>query len=161
MARFPRYSVQLVRESSSTYCASKFKIDTPVAAAEMLAKFTRHLQNSPTEVVVSMALDAKLLPIGDYEVSTGTLTSSLASPALVFTPALLMNAHSIILAHTHPSGDPTPSNDDVELTRRLIQAGRLLGLEVHDHIILYYSEPQSVWTGSSIRLQLPYLFSKE
>lgn len=72
-------------------------------------------------------------------VSIGTLTSSLVHPREVFKPAILTNAASIILAHNHPSGDPTPSEDDLSITTRLKAAGELLGIPVLDHIIIGYS----------------------
>ena len=72
-------------------------------------------------------------------VSIGTLPSSLVHPREVFKPAILTNAASIILAHDHPSGDPMPSEDDLNITCRLKAAGELLGISVLDHIIIGYS----------------------
>jgi DNA repair protein RadC len=69
-------------------------------------------------------------------VSTGTLNASLVHPREVFRDALAYSASSIILAHNHPSDDPEPSDDDMALTRRLVDAGRLMGVEVLDHIIV-------------------------
>ena len=69
-------------------------------------------------------------------VSIGTLTSSLVHPREVFKPAILTNAASIILAHNHPSGDPEPSEEDLETTKRLVEAGKIMGIEVLDHIIV-------------------------
>ncbi|HKZ57357.1 MAG TPA: JAB domain-containing protein [Thermodesulfovibrionales bacterium] len=69
----------------------------------------------------------------------GTLTLSLVHPREVFNPAILTNAASIILAHNHPSGDPMPSEDDLNITKRLKEAGELLGISVLDHIIIGYS----------------------
>jgi DNA repair protein RadC len=74
--------------------------------------------------------------IAYHEVSRGTLDATLVHPREVFKAALLSNAASIILTHNHPSGDPTPSPDDHQLTRRLVDAGRLIGVEVLDHIIV-------------------------
>ena len=69
-------------------------------------------------------------------ISVGTLNASLVHPREVFRDALTHSASSIILAHNHPSDDPEPSDDDVSLTRRLADAGRLMGIEVLDHIII-------------------------
>jgi DNA repair protein RadC len=69
-------------------------------------------------------------------VSVGGLASSLVHPREVFKPAIKRSAASVILIHNHPSGDPTPSAEDVNITKRLIESGKLLGIEVLDHIII-------------------------
>jgi RadC-like JAB domain len=71
-----------------------------------------------------------------HEVSRGVLDASLVHPREIFKPAVLSNAAAIVIGHNHPSGDPTPSHDDLELTARLVKAGQLLGIEVLDHIII-------------------------
>ena len=71
-----------------------------------------------------------------FEVSTGTLSASLVHPREVFGPALREGAAAIILAHNHPSGDPTPSKEDLRLTQQLVDSGKLLEVRVLDHIIL-------------------------
>ncbi|GIW67654.1 MAG: hypothetical protein KatS3mg096_522 [Candidatus Parcubacteria bacterium] len=70
------------------------------------------------------------------EISIGTLNSSLVHPREVFAEAIRQRANSIILVHNHPSGDPTPSEDDITITKRLQEAGKLLGIEILDHIII-------------------------
>mgnify|MGYP000374322035 CR=1 FL=1 len=70
------------------------------------------------------------------KVSTGTLSTSLAHPREVFIPAIKNSASSVIIAHNHPSGDPQPSEDDLEITKRLVEAGKILGIDVVDHIII-------------------------
>ena len=70
------------------------------------------------------------------EISVGTLSSSLVHPRNVFGPALREGAASLVLVHNHPSGDPTPSREDIRLTRQLVEASRLLDLQVHDHIVI-------------------------
>ena len=74
--------------------------------------------------------------IGISTVSIGTLDSSLVYPREGFNEAIAHNAYSVILAHNHPSGDPEPSEDDITITRRLIEAGKILGIEVTDHVII-------------------------
>src|SRR5208282_4881854 len=69
-------------------------------------------------------------------VSVGGLNSSLVHPREVFKPAVLKSAAAVILIHNHPSGDATPSGEDLEITRRLAEAGKLIGIEVLDHIII-------------------------
>jgi len=69
-------------------------------------------------------------------ISVGSLNSSLVHPREVFKPAVLKSAAAVILLHNHPSGDATPSSEDMEITRRLAEAGKILGIEVLDHIII-------------------------
>jgi DNA repair protein RadC len=81
--------------------------------------------------------------IGEYEVSTGGSTATIADPKLIFAAAIKSNASGIILAHNHPSGNLTPSDADIGLTKRIVDAGKLLEITVLDHLILtsesYYS----------------------
>ena len=81
-------------------------------------------------------LDTKNKIIGAFGVSRGALNSSLVHPREVFKRALLSNAASIMLAHNHPSGDPTPSSEDKATTKRLVEAGDIIGIRVLDHIII-------------------------
>ncbi|MBI5628646.1 MAG: hypothetical protein HY953_06985, partial [Candidatus Rokubacteria bacterium] len=74
--------------------------------------------------------------VKDVVVSEGTLSASLVHPREVFKPAILESAASLILLHNHPSGDPTPSREDIRLTRQLVECGRLLDLRIHDHIVI-------------------------
>jgi DNA repair protein RadC len=90
----------------------------------------------PQEHFVIILLDAKHRVITDQIVSKGTLTGSLAHPREVFAAAVRHAAAGIILLHNHPSGDPAPSHDDRSVTRRLKEAGEILGIKVLDHIIL-------------------------
>jgi DNA repair protein RadC len=92
-------------------------------------------RDRPREVVVVL-LNAKHRAIGINTVSIGTLTASLVHAREVFRPAVTLPTAAVILAHNHPSGDSSPSTEDIELTRRLRQAGELLGIPVLDHVIL-------------------------
>jgi len=74
--------------------------------------------------------------IGISTISIGTLNASLVHPREVFKDAIMHTAASVVLAHNHPSGDPEPSEDDITITKRLIEAGKILGVEVIDHIIV-------------------------
>jgi DNA repair protein RadC len=74
--------------------------------------------------------------IGISTISIGTLNASLVHPREVFKDAIIHSAASVVLAHNHPSGDPEPSEDDLTITKRLIEAGKILGVEVKDHIIV-------------------------
>jgi DNA repair protein RadC len=101
------------------------------------------LQDEPTEVFAILCLTTKHRVIAYHEVSRGTLDSTLVHPREVFKAALLANAAAIIVCHNHPSGDPTPTVDDVDVTRRLSASGQVLGIELLDHIVVgdgrYYS----------------------
>jgi DNA repair protein RadC len=81
-------------------------------------------------------LDAQNRLLRDRIISEGTLSASLVHPREVFKPAIVESAASVILLHNHPSGDPTPSREDVRLTRQLAECARLLELRVHDHVII-------------------------
>ena len=95
-----------------------------------------HLENETQERFVALLLNGKHRVMGFAEVSRGTLTASLVHPREVFAPALREHAAAIIVAHNHPSGDPEPSLEDIEVTRRLHEAGRILGVPLLDHIIV-------------------------
>lgn len=84
--------------------------------------------------ILSLTTRKKLISIDD--ISIGILDSSLAHPREIFKPAIQNSAASIILVHNHPSGDPTPSNDDIKMTERLIEAGKIMGIEIDDHVII-------------------------
>lgn len=101
-------------------------------AAEILRSY---LAGADREYFVVLLLDQKHRINGLNLVSVGTLTTAIAHPREVFKPALLGSAAATILAHNHPSGDPEPSKDR-ELTRRLVSAGELLGIDVLDHIVI-------------------------
>ena len=81
-------------------------------------------------------LDSQNRLLASHHVSTGSLSASIVHPREVFKPALLVAASHVVLAHNHPSGDPTPSKEDVHLTRQLVEGARVLGLRIHDHLII-------------------------
>ena len=88
------------------------------------------------ERFLSVLVDGRHKVIGIDEVSSGTLTASLVHPREIFKTAIVANAAGIVLVHNHPSGDPTPSAEDREITKRLKQASEILGIPILDHIIL-------------------------
>jgi len=95
-----------------------------------------HLEHETSERFVALLLNGKHRVMGFAEVSRGTLTSSLVHPREVFAPALRELAAALIVAHNHPSGDPEPSMEDIEVTKRLSEAGKILGVPLLDHIIV-------------------------
>jgi DNA repair protein RadC len=113
---------------------SKLRIDQPLPAAQLAREL---IVDDAREHFWAIYLNARNRMVATHEVSVGTLSSSLVHPREVFGPALrLLGVASVILAHNHPSGDPTPSREDIRLTRQLADAGRLLDIKVHDHVIL-------------------------
>lgn len=130
--RIPVYTVSLVRDGS-------YKIDqrpqvhTSQDSYDVLKDW--FLDNDREEFVILM-LNSKNKVIGINSVSVGSLSASLVHPREVFKPAILHNAAGIICAHNHPSGNPAPSQEDNAITRRLVDAGDMLGIRVLDHIIL-------------------------
>lgn len=101
-----------------------------------LEKFVEPLKHYAEEHFVSFHLDTKNHVIGYQIVSRGTLSSSLVHPREVFKAALIANSYAIIVAHNHPTGSLEPSSDDIATTKQLIEAGKLLGVSVVDHIIV-------------------------
>lgn len=96
------------------------------------------------EHFIVLYLNARNQLIFQDTISIGTLTASMVHPREVFAPALEVRAVSIILSHNHPSGDPQPSPQDIELTQRLVEAGDILAIEVLDHLIVSSNEYSSL-----------------
>jgi DNA repair protein RadC len=129
--RFEKYAVQiaLVREPTARSHPVLDQPDAVARAFQAMAALDR-------ECLAVALLDTKNRLIGIHAVHIGTPSASLAHAADVFKAAVLTNARSIVLVHNHPSGDPSPSPDDVATTRRLRDAGRILGIEVLDHVVV-------------------------
>lgn len=127
----PIYRINLVRENG-------IKVDRPQLKGSSCASevFQRYLEDTDRENFVILMLDRKNKMIGINTVSIGSLTASIVHPREVFKPAILSNAAAVICGHNHPSGDCTPSQEDRALTTRLVEAGKLLGISVLDHIIV-------------------------
>lgn len=94
------------------------------------------LEDEPIEIFVALLLDSRHRITGYVEVSRGTLGSSLVHPREVFGPAVRLGASGLIVGHNHPSGDPTPSQEDRDVTLRLIEAGKILGIPLMDHVMI-------------------------
>src|SRR5439155_22627951 len=103
---------------------------------EVYAAFGPLMEDLKREVFRIALLDAQNGLLRDLVVSEGTLSASLVHPREVFKPAILESAASVILIHNHPSGDPTPSREDVRLTRQLVECAKLLDLRIHGHVII-------------------------
>lgn len=131
MYRIPIYQVRLVRDGSQA--ADRKKVDCAATAARVLHQY---LDGADREHFVVLLLDTQNQIIGIHTVTVGTLDASLVHPREVFKPAILANASSVLLAHNHPSGDPTPSAEDRSITRQLRSAGELIGIDVLDHVVV-------------------------
>lgn len=104
--------------------------------ADVFAHFHPHLRHAPQERFIALLLDGRHRVLREETISQGTLTASLVHPREVFRSALRESAAALILVHNHPSGDPTPSAEDREVTGRLVRAGELLGVRVMDHVVV-------------------------
>ena len=105
-------------------------------SSDVSSLYLPFMRNLRKEVFKCVLLDVKNRVIKDVNVSEGSLTASIVHPREVFLPAIRESAASIILVHNHPSGDPTPSAEDIDITRQLVKAGEVLGIKVLDHIII-------------------------
>lgn len=143
-----------IREVAIRYNGRKRRIPAPMRVPEDAVAFLRRLvTDDAREHFVALYLDGRHRPVAHQIVSVGTATASLVHPREVFQPAVLTGACALIVAHNHPSGDPKPSREDADVTRRLAKAGQLLGIPLLDSL---------VWTRrgahSSLRAEDPALF---
>lgn len=106
------------------------------SAEDVHRHFYPRLRDTLHERFIALLLDGRHRFLGDLVISQGTLTASLVHPREVFRPAIREAAAAIVLVHNHPSGDPSPSHEDLEVTRRLARAGEILGVRVIDHVIV-------------------------
>ena len=110
-----------------------FDIKNPEAVFKLMSS---SIKDKAKEHFKLILLNSRNKKIGLSTISIGTLTTSLVHPREVFKDAITHSAASVILAHNHPSGDPEPSEDDLKITRKLVESGKILGVEVIDHIII-------------------------
>ena len=108
----------------------------PITNPKDVLPHVSSIAHSDREHFVCLHLDARNQPRNIEIVSTGSLSASIVHPREVFKAAILSNAAAVIFSHNHPSGNPSPSPDDINLTRRLVKAGELLGINVLDHLIV-------------------------
>lgn len=124
-------SIKIVREGSILYNVRK--ISSPSDAVELGRRF---LEECDREQLIVCCLDTKNQPLSVNVASVGSLNSSIVHPREVFKVAVLSNSASIIIFHNHPSGDVVPSTEDINITHRLKEAGKIIGIELIDHIII-------------------------
>jgi DNA repair protein RadC len=143
MVRMTKYTTKLTdnkrvtleKEVTKNCPDLSYSIKSPDDAATIGKEFM-HIHEEPEEYMYMICMNTKNKVIGVFEISHGTVNASLVTPREVFQKALLANAVSIILMHNHPSGDCTPSRQDIEITTRLVEAGKIVGIDVLDHIIV-------------------------
>lgn len=125
--------IELSRRIAALKNDKKDLVSNPIQAAELLAGEMRFLKQEVLRVIL---LDVKNKVISIPEISRGGLSSSIVHPREVFKEAIRRSSAGMILVHNHPSGDPTPSADDISITKKLIKTGEIIGIEVMDHIII-------------------------
>ncbi|MED1203500.1 JAB domain-containing protein [Heyndrickxia acidicola] len=122
---------QEIKESNAPFTV--YTITSPGDAHTLAASY---IAEEDREVFLVMMLNTKNQVVGLHRAHVGSLNASIVHPRDVMKSAILNNAASIIVSHQHPSGDTIPSKEDIEVTRRLAEAGRILGIQVLDHVIV-------------------------
>lgn len=126
----------VLEKELSVYCPD---VDRQMNSPEKIVNLARtylRMHELPEEYMYMVCMNTKLHMTGVFEISHGNANSSIVGTREVFQKALLANAISIIFIHNHPSGDPKPSREDIAVTRKLVDAGNLIGIQVLDHIII-------------------------
>lgn len=134
MKVFTKYKLELIKEESH-----KYEVDTKISKPQDLVDVLNlvcRINNNTEEVMLLLTLNTKNVITGWFEVSRGSINESIVHPREIFKRALTNNATSIVVAHNHPSGDPNPSKEDINITNRLKECGKLLGINLIDHIII-------------------------
>lgn len=126
-------AVELGRRVAKTTPEERWTIRSPEDVAELMMEELRYLTQ---EHFVCLFLNTKNQVIGRNTIFIGSLNSSIVHPREVFKDAIRRSSAAIICLHNHPSGDPTPSKEDIDVTKRLIEGGRILGIDVLDHIVI-------------------------
>ncbi len=111
----------------------RVQVSTP---EDVVAVYAPKLRDLPREIFLVVFLNTANFIIGDFTASEGGLAASIVEPRAVFQKAILENAAAVICLHNHPSGNPEPSREDIRITQQLVEAGRFMGIPLHDHIII-------------------------
>lgn len=138
MIEITKYRIELVIESSTIYDITDDNISSPEKAYEIIKEKFK-IASLTEEIFGILCCDIKNKVVGVFEVSHGDIAATIVHPREVFKRAILMNCHSIILFHNHPSGEVEPSKDDINITNRLKESGKIIGINVLDHIIVSYN----------------------
>lgn len=130
------FGIKLFQAISERYSKEKIRPENIFNSPQMIFEYLREkIGKEKKEHFIVLCFDTRNNLISD-DVSVGTLNASLVHPREVFKKAILNNSSHVIVAHNHPSGDPTPSENDIATTRRLVESGKILGITVVDHIIV-------------------------
>ena len=124
---------ELARRLETFDSSSKFKINSP---EDVYRRLYPAMRESKKEHFVELCLDTKNQIIREDTISIGSLNANVVHPREVFRTALIESAAHIIVAHNHPSGDPTPSREDIDITKKLVETGKIMGIDVLDHVII-------------------------
>ena len=124
---------ELARRLETFDGQSKSKINSP---EDVYRRLYPAMRESKKEHFVELCLDTKNQVIREDTISIGSLNANIVHPREVFRTALIESAAHIIVAHNHPSGDPTPSSEDIEVTKKLVETGKIMGIDVLDHVII-------------------------
>lgn len=136
MASVEHENIHFIREVAVRYVGRSARIATSIRRPLEVVEFLRRVvRDDAREHFVALYLDGRHRPIAHQVVSIGTASASLVHPREVFQPAILVGACAVIVAHNHPSGDPSPSREDREITQRLAQAGAFLGISLLDSVV--------------------------
>ena len=130
-ASVPVFRLKLVRERNARFPTKA--IESPHAAALLIGAL---IGASDRENFVAVFLNCKGIPVGAHVIAIGSLTGLTLTPRETFKAAIVANAQAMVLGHNHPSSNATPSREDVATTSMLVRAGRTLGIEVVDHIVV-------------------------
>lgn len=125
--------LEMSRRAGAWRCGKRPHIATP---QDVVALCWPQMRGASREMFWALALNTKNHLLRTIEVSIGSLNASIVHPRELFREAVTAAAASIVVTHNHPSGDPTPSGADIQLTRRLVKAGDVMGIEVLDHVII-------------------------
>ena len=129
------YSVKLVKEKSALYDIEDNRVTSPESVARIIQE-ALDLENATQEHFVTLALNTKNKVIGIHTIHIGTLNMSVVHPRDVLQRVILNNASAFICVHNHPSGDTKPSSEDFNVTDRLVEASKIIGIDFLDHIIV-------------------------
>ena len=124
---------ELSKRMASAAARPRLSFNDPVTIARY---YMEHLRHEEQEMLIVMLLDGRNHLLGEQTISKGTVVATLITPREVFVEALKFHAVSLILVHNHPSGDPSPSECDVEITERIYRSGELIGVKLLDHIVI-------------------------
>jgi len=131
------FGIKLFQAISEQYAKEKIPEKILLISPQEVANYLRErLGKEKKEHFLILSLDSKNGLIKVSEISIGILNANLVHPREIFVEALCQNAASIILVHNHPSGDPEPSQDDIGVTKRIVESGKIMGIDVLDHIII-------------------------